>query len=188
MKYKHEILRLRAEGKNYNQISNILGCSKSTVCFHCGEGQKEKSKIRSKKIHPFIKKRHRFLEITNQSNNKINPKLLNNKQILYRKIYTFTRNKNFMFTIEELMNKYEKNTICYLTGKQIDVNKPRTYEFDHIIPRSRGGNNSLDNLGLISKEANRAKSNMTPDEFLNLCKQVLEHNGYNVNKRANTET
>lgn len=32
----NEILRLRAEGKNYAEIVNILGCSKSTVSYHCG--------------------------------------------------------------------------------------------------------------------------------------------------------
>ena len=37
-------------------------------------------------------------------------------------------------------------------------------------------------MGLACKEANMAKSDMTVDEFFNLCKEVLEHNGYKVNK------
>lgn len=32
---KEKILELRNEGKNYNEISEILGCSKSTISFHC---------------------------------------------------------------------------------------------------------------------------------------------------------
>src|SRR5690606_22802319 len=44
-----QILKLRAEGKSYNEISKIVGCSKSTVCYHCGKGQKEKSSLRQKK-------------------------------------------------------------------------------------------------------------------------------------------
>ena len=45
---KDEILKLYAEGKSYNQIANILGCAKSTVSYHCGKGQKEKTLNRQK--------------------------------------------------------------------------------------------------------------------------------------------
>lgn len=41
---KEEILKLRSEGKTYNEIKEILGCSKGTISYHCGFGQKEKSK------------------------------------------------------------------------------------------------------------------------------------------------
>jgi predicted transcriptional regulator len=44
MKHKENILRLRAEGKSYNQIADELGCSKGTVSYHIGFGQKEKTK------------------------------------------------------------------------------------------------------------------------------------------------
>lgn len=42
MKHKEEIFRLRSEGKSYREIQDILGCSKGTIAFHLGEGQKEK--------------------------------------------------------------------------------------------------------------------------------------------------
>lgn len=32
---KSEILKLRSEGKSYNDICRILNCSKSTVAWHC---------------------------------------------------------------------------------------------------------------------------------------------------------
>ena len=67
-------------------------------------------------------------------------------------------------------------------GEQLDITKPRDYVFDHMIPRSRGGDNSLDNLGLCTKQANMAKSDLTPEEFIQFCKKVLEYNGYTVNK------
>jgi len=35
MSYKKEILKLRNEGKTYSEIKEILGCSKSTISFHC---------------------------------------------------------------------------------------------------------------------------------------------------------
>lgn len=35
MSYKNEILKLKNEGKTYNEIVKILGCTKSTISFHC---------------------------------------------------------------------------------------------------------------------------------------------------------
>ena len=42
MKHKNEIFRLKAEGKSYREIQKILGCSKGTIAYHLGKGQKEK--------------------------------------------------------------------------------------------------------------------------------------------------
>lgn len=46
---KDKILKLREEGKNYNEISAILGCSKSTISYYCSEGQKNKVLLRTQK-------------------------------------------------------------------------------------------------------------------------------------------
>ena len=32
---KENILKLRKEGKSYNEIKKILGCSLSTISYHC---------------------------------------------------------------------------------------------------------------------------------------------------------
>ena len=48
---KEKILSLRNDGKNYNEISDLLNCSKSTVSFHCNNnnlGGNFVSKQRSK--------------------------------------------------------------------------------------------------------------------------------------------
>lgn len=42
---KEQILKLRSEGKTYTEIKEILKCSKGTISFYCGEGQKEKYRI-----------------------------------------------------------------------------------------------------------------------------------------------
>ena len=39
---KDEILKLRSEGKTYDEIKKILNCSKGTIAYYCGEGQTEK--------------------------------------------------------------------------------------------------------------------------------------------------
>ena len=34
-KYKQDIIRLRKQGKSYNEIKEKLGCSKGTISYHC---------------------------------------------------------------------------------------------------------------------------------------------------------
>ena len=43
MDHKESILKLHAEGKTYTEIQKILGCSKGTISYHVGDGQKQKS-------------------------------------------------------------------------------------------------------------------------------------------------
>ena len=41
---------LREQGKTYNEIAQKLGCSKSTISYHCGNGsEKQRTKIANKK-------------------------------------------------------------------------------------------------------------------------------------------
>ena len=59
---KEKILTLRQEGHSYNSIKRETGVSKSTVSYHCGVGQKEKTISRMMKrkegicgkVHAFI--------------------------------------------------------------------------------------------------------------------------------------
>lgn len=43
---KERILALRTDGKSYREIERLLGCSRSTISYHCGEGQKTKKNVR----------------------------------------------------------------------------------------------------------------------------------------------
>ena len=47
---KEDIERLSALGYSYRQIEKELGCSKGTIAYHLGEGQKEKTAARTKDI------------------------------------------------------------------------------------------------------------------------------------------
>lgn len=54
MRHKEEILRLGAEGFTYSQIQDKLGCSKGTIAYHLGTGQKDKNKQRQKNKRKLI--------------------------------------------------------------------------------------------------------------------------------------
>lgn len=49
-----EILKLRQEGFNYNEIASKVNCSKATVSYYCRPGQKEKVKKRHDRYPRFL--------------------------------------------------------------------------------------------------------------------------------------
>jgi 5-methylcytosine-specific restriction endonuclease McrA len=162
-----EIVKLRSKGLSYNQIIKIVNCSKATVAYYCGKDQKNKTKERSfkNKKSPIIKKLGGFYYDYSKFNSEIRYK-------------TCVRKKSY----EEDVNYLKNNSFCYLTGEQIDLDKPSTYSLDHKIPLSRGGKRELSNMGLTTKIVNQAKTSMNPEEFIELCKKVLVYNGYKIVK------
>jgi hypothetical protein len=191
MKHRDKIIELRNQGKSYKQIKSLLGCSLGTICYHLGSGQKEKHLIRDRNKrqgwHPFHLKMIHFKE--NKKLKLINTIITSSiKKQFKTKIEDFCRYriKGKMiynpptFTLEQLIEKVGENPICYLTGQKIDISQPKNYSFDHIVPRSQGGDNSLENLGLCTKQANLSKTDMTLEEYLNHCKKVLETHGFKI--------
>lgn len=192
-----KILQYKNSGKSIREIAKLVGCSKSSVSYHLiGEPAKKLALLNSKKYkhgwHPYIKHIKSFIRTTALRKNRFISSNKQTKLILINKIQSFHNPKRKgkgitvynkpIFTLEDIINKFGNNPICYLTGQPIDINKPTTFSFDHIIPASRGGTSTLDNLGICTRKANMSKTDMTPDEYINLCKLVLEHNGYIVSK------
>lgn len=165
---KNEILKLRSEGKSYNEIKSILGCSKGTIAYHCGDGQKDKCKLRvknyKKTLTGILKRKKDNFSFVN-----------GNRRCLQKR-------KSLNFSSNEFKDKLINNPICYLSGRKIDLLQPKTYQCDHIIPVSRGGGCSFDNLGLTCKEVNFAKGDMILEDFIQLCKEILIHQGFKVEK------
>lgn len=182
-KLTEQILRLRSEGKTYDEIKAVLGCSKSTISYHCGEGQKKKTyqrHVKRRKKHPFVHKLENFKQAKKRPKRKLSKTTV--QKLLKAKLEAFARNrKNKMeyikpsFNVQDVIDKFGENTVCYLTGKPININEPKTYHFDHIIPVSKGGDNTIENLGICTREANLAKSDMTHEQFIQLCRDVIKH-------------
>lgn len=169
---KEEIIKLRSEGKTYNEIKKILGCSKSNISYHCGEGQKEKWRERQRKnrkqVHTIIK---------NKIDGYLRPKIHNFKR---GKTWRKTDGK---FHYKTAYKKIFNNPICYLTGRKIQLENPRSYHLDHITPTSKGGKNDFKNMGLSCRDANIGKGDMSREEFINMCIDVCNHNGCVVIKK-----
>jgi 5-methylcytosine-specific restriction endonuclease McrA len=192
---KEEILRLKSEGKSYKEIQELLGCSKGTISYHCGTGQKEKTKNRrDKRRENIIKsKTDNFKYVKSRVKNKDKEyKVFKTKEDVNQSTRVFQKrdntikgryNKNIetSFTWEDVLNKFGENTECYLSGEKINL-YVNNYNFDHIIPASKGGSNTLENLGILTETINNMKTDMTPNELIEMCIKILRYNGYNVEK------
>ena len=69
--------------------------------------------------------------------------------------------------LRELLIKQEYR--CALTGRPLT---PETAGVDHIVPLSRGGTHTIDNLWIVLRDVNRMKGTMTGAEFIDLCREV----------------
>jgi 5-methylcytosine-specific restriction endonuclease McrA len=191
---KEKILELRNQGKSYNQIVEILGCSKSTISYYCGDNQKEKSKERTKELrlnNPLIQKVDNF-----KSRVKVNKKFEDkeDKEERYikesiRKFQTrdyhnkikYDKLKLKTFNFDDVLEKFGVDTKCYLSGEPINLYK-NNYNLDHIIPVSKNGGNSFENLGIAHEVVNKMKSDLTPEELIEWCIKILTYNGYTISK------
>lgn len=179
---KEKILKLREEGKSYRDIAKELNCNTSLISYYCGEGQKEKrikSVMNRKKNNPLAVR----VETFKYNGNKRKRNLVETTRKFQKRDGNETNSTiETSFNYKDVLNKFGEETNCYLTGDKINLLKDNNYQFDHIIPASRGGNNSLENLGILLSEVNYMKRNLTKEEFLQFCKKVLEYNGYTVTK------
>ncbi len=167
----NQIKILHTQGLGYTKISKQLNVPRSNVKYYINhEKEKTNSAKRQAKYRKTDPIKHKLMLVKfRKGKNEFN-RLSRKRKTLPPK-----------FTLEEFKEKIFKNPYCYLTGREINLENRDSYCFDHIIPKSKGGDNSLENLGLTCNDANAAKSDMLLVDFFALCKEILEHNGYIVN-------
>lgn len=187
---KEQILLLRSEGQSYNKIAEALKCSKSLICYHCGNGQKKKmldrNRNNSTKLRSRISKKIDSFGIFFQYGELVASQEKTSK-IISKKIRTFSRGSQMSkstynkptFSVDQLLSKIGDNPRCYISGEPIDIGDTRSWHLDHIIPKSRGGSNNLDNANVCLAKVNIAKGSMTNEEFIEMCKKVVSYQSKN---------
>lgn len=165
------IFKLRDLGMSYRDIQKELGCSKSTIAYHLNDREKENTKNREKR-------RRKEKTLTRKVESfQANRKGQTNKASHFHRGNTVGKYVPINFTYDDAIEYLNGNYVCYLTGDTIDLNDPKSYSFDHIVPFSKGGTNELHNLGLTTRAANMAKSDLSVEEFVDLCEKVARHHG-----------
>ena len=172
--YKDKIIELRRSGKTYQEIANILNCASSTVVYH---------------LRPIVRSNAIKRAYKNKMKNPQKARNLNT--ICQQKLYNFkcdskkgTKKKYSPspISINDIRNLVYISPKCYLTGRNIDVLDSSSWSLDHIIPRSKGGPSTMQNLGISSSIANKCKHDLSLDEFLILCQEVLQNFGFRIVK------
>lgn len=178
VKRKSDILKLRKNGLSYKQIAKKLGCSLSIISYHCGNGsEKERAKNTYNKNTPkdcIARKLNTFksrMKIEKIRNKYVNFRRAKKNRKITGKDVVNNIKKNY--TKQDVIDKIGEHPVCYLTGRPIDLCDTKTYQFDHIVPVSKGGTNDLSNLGVCCKEANQAKGELSVKELHKLCKEIL---------------
>ena len=84
-------------------------------------------------------------------------------------------------TAQQLWSLWKKQRgVCALSGVRLD----RTAELDHKLPQARGGTHTISNLQWVTAKANRAKRDLTDDEFVALCESVVRWIGERIQEAA----
>lgn len=70
-----------------------------------------------------------------------------------------------------LLNKLEiQQYQCVYSGRKLILGQNAS--LDHIIAKSRGGSESLDNLQWVDRNVNYMKRALSHDDFLDLVRQI----------------
>jgi hypothetical protein len=158
LQLRNEIIELQKNGKNKWEIMNILNLSQNKYHYlNLNDDQIEK---RQEWVRAFnLKQRQKPFF-----------KLENNIQRFQKKSFC-----EKPFHAKDVIEKFGESPVCYLTGLPIDYENTETYQLDHFIPLSAGGNSSLENLRLCHPIANAMKRDFDMETLLRFCQLIISN-------------
>lgn len=172
---KIKIKKLLDAGYSRKQIMKKLGCSKSMVSYVATDKKRNQKRCYvSKKLFYFKnREENTIVDVTNCSPDEDLSNFCE-KISSFRKASTMQQGTTP--TKKNVLEKFSGNPCCGLCGTTCDFKNSKSYSFDHYIPKSRGGDNSLENMQLLCMECNMMKHAMLQEEFLEKCKMIVEYN------------
>ena len=66
----------------------------------------------------------------------------------------------------------QQNFRCAISGRELT---PESASLDHIVPLGRGGEHGIENVWVVDHRVNSAKGTMLCDEFVDMCRDVVEY-------------
>ena len=163
MELGEQILLLREKGFTIKEIKETLNCSKSTISYYWSPGNKNKAAERQRvkrRKNPMIQKVERF------KGRKAKAFYTKCRDFQRRDAGHLTNNVESNFTHKEATLLFKEKPFCYLSGLPLDINDQKGYELDHIIPASKGGLNTIENLGFTHPRINRMKYDSSVEQLL----------------------
>jgi len=200
------IKQMRAQGASYNDLAKHFKCSKGTLSYRYGKGQKEKTlrrlrKQRNKFGGRFIKKVQSFNNFHTVVGTMPAEKPRNEfGRLFYSKVHKFKQDKNgiidqggmkmsvflkeakdHLWPKENNENRKHYLTTCKITGiKNIDLDANSGNEnegqLNHILPKSQGGMAEVENMEPVIWWANDLQGKMLKKDFLKRIHIVHKHN------------
>jgi 5-methylcytosine-specific restriction endonuclease McrA len=177
---KADVFAMRANGASYKEISQKFSMSLGSISYYFGKNQKEKTSFRNKKMRqsPGGKLRRKVEQFKVRYSPPREQPRSKRRRCFYTKFRKFKGEDN-MITFKEVLEKIwpgednEKRTNywtkCSLTGADINMDaysdEPDVGTLDHELPRSRGGENIIDNCQPLRTRTNQMKGDMTNEEF-----------------------
>lgn len=139
---KDEILKLKEEGKTYNEIKEILGCAISTISYHCNKNGKGTDKKLSDELILKIKDyylTHTLIETskTFSVSTASIKKYCDNKRVL---LTTDERKKNRVSSVTKRRRNVKKLAVEYKGGKCCKCGYDKcigALEFHHLDPKEK---------------------------------------------------
>ena len=191
-----EIVRLFETGLSNKEITEKLGVKQGTVSYHTNNTTKTKGLEYQKKNRTiFVQKVHNFYDTPYMP--AIIPKTTRPERTFKYKVRGFFRDKKYLTKgldmksrlkeVEEKLWPYDgKNAegLEYpyatdaITGLKINVMAPKATpgacNFDHELPKSRGGPNEVGNFQALHEVINAMKGKLTNDELFSWVDKIID--------------